>query len=725
MEYGYFSDAGREYVVTTPFPPSPFSNRLFNDSYTMDVTQRMDGGGKLVNTDFSSVPFRREENFFYVTYNGKPHILCRGNGESYSCAHRLYQTELIERFACFESRLRVFIPTEGRREIWTFSVTNTSSEPAQIGLFAAFGMPKVSMQCEAGLDAQQRFLLRTGCPWYWRYEDHQSAVARQTYDYILPDRKPTSGECDRLRFFGCDYTEGIPRAVAQGYCENGRFQQDRTDPIGALHHSFSLAPGQTATVHYQIGSEKTLDSVYAIADSFPDVEAELSRLRSLWEARCSVLTVETPNQELNYLTNYWFKRQMINFARHNRGGTYCPIRNQLQDQLGYAMLDPEEALRRTIKLVERQHFNGYLKQYYNTDGKPDDKLCLMEHSDSYIWLILCVIEVVEKTGDVTNYQLPVGYMDSERKEPLLTHLVKAARFMANRLGSHGLCLMLDGDWSDPVNGPGHKGKGESGWNSMAFVYALQRLLHVFPDAELTAVRDRLTENINTHLWSGSWYAAGINDDGIPYGVPTDTQGQKFLNTQTWAVISGVATGERLEQVVSTIESMQRPFGYVLLDPPFTSYNPIWGRVSAKQSGTTENGSVYCHAVMFKILGDCIRGDGELAADTLLRMLPTNPDHGPEKSRQCPLYWANYYFGMPGENFGFSSYHYRSGTVAWHFWTLTEYILGLRCSATDGVQCDPCLPKAWHNAKVTRRFGGKVYTLTIQNSIPLLTERIDN
>lgn len=722
QEYGHFEDEGRAYVVTTAYPPSSFDNHLFNDEYRVMLNQRMEGESIRMAPNFANDKHKNGDNHFYATYNGKPYILCRGQGDTYRCEHRLYQTELTERFENLEVSVRMFVPTKGKREIWTIKVTNLGKETAEIGTFAAFPFAKITMQCEARGDARGRFIYRTGLPGYHKYEDYERCKSQICFDYVISDIKPTSYECNRLRFFGCDYTEGMPAAVVNGKCGGGSYEQDWVAPLGVTHHAFTLAAGESASVSLQIGRTATMEEMYEIADNFPNVEEELDALKALWEKRCSVLTIETPDTELNYLTNYWLKRQLAYFTRLNRGGTYCPIRNQLQDYLGYAILDPEFALERTIRILERQDFNGHIKQYYNTDGAADWGLCLLRHSDACIWLILCTIEVVEKTGDASVYDRPVPYKDSPLGESILTHLFKAARYMATQMGEHGLCLMLDGDWNDPVNGPGRKGKGESGWNSMAFAYALDRLLAIKPDAYLESVRDALKENINKHLWDGEWYAAGINDDGIPYGVHTDEEAQKFLNTQTWSIISGVATGEKLDKVVKTIESMKVPFGYRLIDPPFTKYNPIWGRVSAKQPGTTENGSVYCHSVMFKILGDCLRSDGEDAYNTMMSMLPTNPDHDPSWTRQIPIYYSNYYFGYPSENFGLSSLHYRTGTVAWHFWVLLEYMIGFHAGASTGIEIKPCLPKAWDHVKVTRRYGGKVYTLTIDGDKHELIEQ---
>ncbi len=720
MEYGKFTDGGKAYVVTSPYTPNPYINKLFNDEYHIEVTQRLEGGGIGMAQNYASFPMKDADNHFYAAYNGKPFILARGGGKKYLCEHRLHQTELYEAFANFESRIRVFIPAKGQNEMWTVTLTNTGEERATLSAFTAFPFAQPPMSAEARFDEQGNFLYLTGHPYYTRYEEKEKAMEKASVRYIAASRRPDSYECDRPRFYGSDYTEGMPVAVQNGKCENGAYELDRVPPMGVMQHTFSLAPGESGSVHFVIGREKTIEDIREKFYIFPDIEEECNKVQKMWEERCDAFTVETPDENLNILTNYWLKRQLTYFARLNRGGTYCPVRNQLQDYIGYSLLDPDEALRKTVLILKRQHHDGFLKQYYNTDGAPEARLCLLRHSDSYIWLILAAIEVIEQTGNKDNYMLPVEYKDSPVKEPIIEHLLKAARYMATQRGERGLCLMLDGDWNDPVNGPGRGGRGESGWNSMAFVYALERLLAICPDEALAKTRLEIMDAVNAHLWDGDHYAAGINDDGVVYGVNGDKDAKRFLNTQSWAIISGIATGERLKKTVATVEQMKTPFGYVLIDPPFAEYSPIWGRVSVKQKGTTENGSVYCHSVMFKIFSDCLRGDGEAAADTMLRLLPTNPDNPPEKNRQIPIYYPNYYFGYDDENFGHSSCHYRTGTVAWHIWVLLGYMIGFR-AGTDGVEVKPCLPESWKHVKLTRRFGGKTYTLTVKNGKAKLTE----
>ena len=713
MTLGQFADGGKAYVINTPFTPTPWTNILFNTEFELEITQRLEGGGRIMFPNYSSATFNGADNKFYISVDGKNYACCRGQGANFQCEHRLYQTEISEEFDGVIVKIRIFVPVAGAKEFWTVTLENTSNCEKNIAFYSYFPFAYPGhMSYEARYDEQYGFIYQTGFHGYTKYEDKANAEAKTRYRYCISNEKPNSYECNKQRFFGCDDTSVMPEAVKNGKCANGSCELETC--VSVMQHVVCLKPQEERQIHLTLGTETKIEKVQEIAANFPDVSEELDKIKAFWETKTSRFMIDTPNTDLNYLTNYWLKRQLVYLTKLNRGGTYCPIRNQLQDYLGYSLIDPDDAYRMAEKIVERQHLDGYIKQWYNTNGAPDNGLCLVKHSDPYIWLIICLIEIVHKTGDASLFKKPIGYIDSPVKEPLIVHLKKAAYYMLTQIGEHGLCLMLDGDWNDPVNGPGHLGKGESTWNSMALCYAIERLNEVDFDANLDNARKKMLDAINEHCWDGDRYVAGLDDNGNKYGCEADNEAKKFLNAQTWGIICGAATGDRLEKCVATVETMKNDFGYVLIDPPFSEYNPTWGRVSLKQCGTTENGSVYIHAVMFKAMSDCVRGDGNAALNTILSVLPTSETHGPEKSLQAPIYYSNYYFGKRDENYGRSSFVYKSGSVAWHFWVLLEHIFGMNTSAINGVTLKPNIPDSWNNATLTRTFAGQEYTVEISD-----------
>lgn len=719
MQYGSFTDGGRAYTIHTPFTPTPWFNRLCNSEMLLEITQDLRGGGKLVHEDYSTEPFNDADNRFYISVNDTHYQLCRGQGSGFSCEHRLYQTTVTETFGSVQAQVSVFLPAHGRREYWTFRLSNQGQAPADVSLYSVFPFLRPEyMAFETEMDLEHGMMYYSGFPYYIKYDEKEEKEQQIRYRYIAFDTAPASWEGRKQRFFGGYEAAGIPVAVRNGGCQNGKGEFIDAC-IGAMQHRFHLAPGQSETYHLVLGIEKSREEMFKAFRVFPDVEDERRKARAVWEKRCAMFRIDTPDQELNALTNYWLKQQLFYLAVHNRGSTDASMRNQLQDYMAYALIEPKDAFNRMVRVLERQHFDGYYKSHYSTDGGPERGLQRNHFSDQYIWIVMCIVQLIESTGNRALYQVPVGYMDSPEKEPVLTHLRKAAHYMSRQLGAHGLCLLLDGDWNDPINGPGRKGRGESMWNSAALCYAISLLNEVAYDAELDAVRKRLMDAVNTHCWDGAWYATGLDDDGQLYGAKS-TDGQKFLNAQTWAIISGIATGERLEKTIQTIESLRVPFGYLIMDPPFTAYNPIWGKVSLKQQGTTENGSVYNHAVMFKAYADCVRGDAESARQTVLSILPGNPDNPPEHNCQIPIYYSNYYVGRRNENFGISSCAYSTGTVSWHFYVILQAMFGFRTKSDGTVSLSPCLPEAWKNASMERVVGNTRYSLRFTDGKPSLT-----
>ena len=234
----------------------------------------------------------------------------------------------------------------------------------------------------------------------------------------------------------------------------------------------------------------------------------------------------------------------------------------------------------------------------------------------------------------------------------------------------------------------------------------------YTDDELSAIADRLDAAMNEHAWDGNWYLAGIDDEGRPYGTHKDPEAKEFLNAQSFAILAGIARGERLEKVVKSFESLHIDTGYLLFAPEFNEYNAVWGRISAKNPGTAENGCAYCHGTMFKAASDIARGDADAAFETLYSVLPINPKNPTEQNLQSPTFIPNFYFSLPGANFGRSSLSYGTGSVAWFLWMMVEYIAGIRHTG-DGVAVEPHFPTGWKKITASRRYRGELREYEIE------------
>ena len=658
MKMHEFKENGKCLSVYTEKTPTAWFNMLFNDEYVLNASQRMCGASFSVK-EYKQIPVMAAEKYFYVKIDGEIYKLCAGRGKSYECRHYLHKTVVYEDFGVFSSSITCFVPAEGRRELWRIKLLSEKKQKAEI--FAGFPFENIDcqgMECrfDAGCDA----FIKTCFPYYITLDEHEKAAKNIQRTFVKSSLNCDSFECNQQRFFGGDDPYDIPDMVknGKGTCKSSEFEKC----IAAFCHKVT------------VDGEKSIE--YLISDisdnkdfgktEFPDFEAELLRAERCWNNKISSFFVSCSDKKLEYMTNYWLKKQVIYLTKFNRGGVYCPVRNQLQDALGYSMVDAKDAFGYALKVLIRQEETGYLKQWYMTDGSQDTGLCRLSHSDAPIWLVICMTEIIKQTGDMMLFDKKVRYKDSEKEDTILEHLKKAITYMSTQLGAHGLCLMKDGDWTDPINAAGHLGKGESVWNTLALIYAAKRLNEIAEDESIIGLINKLTEKVNTYCWDGDRYIVGFNDDGIPFGKSGDKEGALFINTQAWALMAGVCDGIRTDKVRKTIDELRTEYGYRLLMPAFSEYNRIWGKISVKQKGATENGSVYSHATAFKAYADCVAGDFDAAIKTLENLMPK------DDAIQAPMYLPNYYFGLDGDNFGRSSCVFSSGAPAWVLWIMKKY-----------------------------------------------------
>ena len=714
-----FSSEGSVLEIHTPDTPSEWINYLFNDNYQTEVSQTLQGRSSMVDC-YKKTEYTKGQRYFYLLNHNTGECFCpaaqpyRSEPDSYICEHGLYYTRLTSEKNGLVFSAKIFVPKSKPCEIWELTVTNTSSENADISVFSALPFENdgpMGGECRY----EDGYIYKYSFPYHVFYDDKKKVENNKAYYFMYSDEPPASYDGSSQRFFGCANRNMIPAAVRNGSCSNTDFEGDSDYFMAAAQHRIKLDSGMSKTFHIVIGTAADKTEIRRFINEL-NIDEEWESVKSQWEKYVRAVMIETPDKMLDTMVNFWVKKQVILLTRLNRMSVYCPVRNQLQDALGYSVIEPEKALEFALKVLRRQQYDGFLKQWYMTDGSPDEKLCLIKHSDAPVWLIICLVEIINQCGDAALYDRPEGYIDSDDSESVYTHLMKAAEYLGGAVGAHGLCLMLDGDWTDPINGAGRLGKGESVWLSMAAVYAVSRLREVCEyrqDADackkLDEIKIRLTDAINTHCWCGRHYVCGFDDNGIAFGKSGDKEGEIFLNTQTWALISGVASGKRKDDVIRAIDSLETEFGSLLLKPAFKGWNDTWGRISIKQAGTTENGSVYCHASMFKAYADCITGSGDRAYRTISASLPTNPANPPEHNLQCPIFIPNYYFGLKDSpNYGISSCNYGTGSAAWFMWVVIRNILGIKRSI-NGIKTEPTLPEGWNNCRVT--LGGKVYDIS--------------
>lgn len=271
-----------------------------------------------------------------------------------------------------------------------------------------------------------------------------------------------------------------------------------------------------------------------------------------------------------------------------------------------------------------------------------------------------------------------------------------------------------------MNMVGYQGRGVSGWLTVAAAHAMQLWAGVCEDSGRPAAAQRwraaaqqLNDAANRHLWDGDWFARGITDDDVVFGVKADTEGRIYLNPQSWALLSGAASAEQRARMLAAIEAqLDTPHGVSMFAPPYSRMRDDVGRVTQKHPGSAENGAVYNHAASFYVHALYGCGEGDRAFSALRRMIP-GPDEADLLQRgQLPVFIPNYYRGAHQQlprTAGRSSQLFNTGTAAWAYRCVIEGLCGLRGTA-QGLRVAPQLPSHWDRLDAEREFRGAQFTL---------------
>jgi cellobiose phosphorylase len=445
---------------------------------------------------------------------------------------------------------------------------------------------------------------------------------------------------------------------------------------------------------------------------------------------CDRTVVATGDVQADRWMNVWLKHQLRFVARWGRviGRGFRDI---LQDTFAHRITEPGIARQCLKEVFSKQFPSGKCIRAWRL---PIAILDLQDYADSPSWMIMALSMYLKETADFALLDEDVPYLnpDDPYSDPTSSatvweHVVLAQRYLLAERGRHGLSRIHYGDWCDTMNGVGARGEGESVMLSMQVKWGCDLLAELADRLgkadvadEMRAGSKALAKAISDCAWDGAWYLRAFDDDGLAVGSANppagdNGEGRIFLNPQSWALIAGLADGQRAASAVAAVgEHLDTGYGCTLHDPPFTALRPRIGQMTAMTPGFYENGSVYVHGNCFWIHALAVSGRGEPAWQALRAILPDTPNK-PNTDTE-PFVIPNYYIGpaVPRRmqrNLYLSGW--RTGSAAWLYVTMLEDILGLRAEY-DGLAIDPHLPAGWTRVTVSRPFRGELYEVAIDN-----------
>ncbi len=276
---------------------------------------------------------------------------------------------------------------------------------------------------------------------------------------------------------------------------------------------------------------------------------------------------------------------------------------------------------------------------------------------------------------------------------------------------------LRADWNDCLN----LGGGESSMVSFIHYWAIKNFLNVaqelqrFDDVEkYNLMAEKVKNSCEKILWDGNWYIRGFTKEGEKIGSNDAEEGKIFLNAQSWAVLSGVASKERALKAMDAVDKyLYSKYGLHLLWPAYSKPNDDIGYVTRVYKGIKENASIFSHTNPWAVIAECKLGRGNKAMKYYDAILPYNQNDIIEIREAEPYSYCQFIMGKDHSAFGRARHPWLTGTASWFYTAVTKFILGIR-PTFEGLEIDPCIPSQWKGFNVIRKWRGAVYNISVNN-----------
>ena len=759
MKFGYFDDQAKEYVITRPDTPLSWSNYLGTTEYGAIITNNAGGygfyqsgaRGRFLRLRFNSVPMDQPGRYFYLRD--------RESGEYWSaswqpvaktldeyistCRHGTAYTIIESLYSNISTKATYFVPLGSTFEYWRLKITNRDDRQRDLSVFTFCEFSnqwdtfqdRVNLQYSLFIirgEMTSDGLLRIAI---------QDNLTPETDDFFIHDiaRHTWMGlagaeiegfDSSREAFLGPYRGYHNPLVVEEGRSTNSTAYGDNA--CGSLNTSISLQPGESQEILIMLGigdAHTVGKSTFAEFGTLARADVEFVKLKTHWHAQLESLVVDTPDEDLNHTINVWgLYNCLVNFAWsrsaslvYNGERDGLGFRDSVQDILGVVAAIPDAARQRLELMLTGQLSNGgampIVKPFEHRPGEehaPDPE---EYRSDDCLWFFNAVPAYVKETGDIDFYNEILPFAD-QGQATVFDHLRRALEFNLERMGKNGLPCGLSADWNDTLRLGYH---GESlfvafqlrlGLTTFAEIAQLLRK----PDQESWALRERekLDASIQACAWDGDWFIWAIAEDGTVYGTHEYEEGQVYLNTQVWAVISEAATPHQAERCMQTVQDrLATPYGLMLCAPPVIKTSIDVMRAVVFNPGIKENAGIFNHTQGWGVIAACMLGDGDRAYEYYRAAMPAAYNQRAELRQIEPYVQGQTTYSTYSPRAGNARTPWLTGAAAWSYFSATQYILGIQ-PEIEGLRVDPCIPSDWKGFSANRRFRGQQYHIEVHN-----------
>jgi len=694
--------------------------------------------------------------------------------DEYECRHGQGYTVITSKLNGIKSSARYFVPLGESLEIWQMTLTNESASESDLSLFSAIEFCLWDANDDATNFQRNYSIGQVEVADDVIYHKTEYRERRDHFAYFACSEKLAGFDTMRETFQGAYHGWNEPCVVDSG--KSGNSIANGWQPIGSHHVKVHLKAGEQKQVIFILGyqenpKEDKFDppgsqiinkkrAKQALEKYLLPVNADkaFADLREYWTTLLGKMQVTTPDEHTNRMVNIWNAYQCMVTFNMSRSASYFEsgigrgmgFRDSNQDLLGFVHMIPGRARERILDIAATQLKDGGAFHQYQPLTKRGNNDVGSGFNDDPLWLVLGVAAYIKESGDWSILEEPVQYENEPGTEsPLYEHLQRSIQYTLDRLGPNNLPLIGRADWNDCLNlncfsdTPGQSfqtttnkdGKvAESVFIAGLFVLACSEMkglaehyverqksnvghltFDVRPSTFYTNAAAGMEKTAWAAGWDGDWFRRAYDDFGHVLGSKENTEGRIFIEPQGICVMAGlgVENGNAVKALNSVAEHLATPHGIVLQQPAFSQYYLHLGEISSYPPGYKENAGIFCHTNPWIMIAEAVVGRGDKAFDYYKRINPSAREEISELHKCEPYVYAQMIAGRDAATHGEAKNSWLTGTAAWNYVAITQYILGI-CPSLDGLEINPVIPEKWDGFKATRKYRGVTYHITVTN-----------
>ena len=775
MKFGHFDDEHREYVIETPKTPLPWINYLGSKEFFSLISNTCGGYTfykdakllRLTRYRYNDVPMDINGKYFYIkdgdtVWNPgwKP---TQTDLDEYECRHGIGYSKFKGVKNGVRADVLTFVPVNDNCEVSKLVVTNDSSAEKSISIFSYVEW------CLWNADDDSRNFQRNfstgevevkGSAIYHKTEYRERRNHYAVYSVNAPI---TAFDTARDSFLGLYHYAGDPEAVFNGKLTNS--MASGWSPIAAHQLDVTLKPGESKSYVFVLGyienpvedkweshnviNKKPAEALLAKYDTDAKVDAAFAELNDQWDKLLNIYTVDSSNDKVNRMVNIWNQYQCMVTFNMSRSASYYEsgigrgmgFRDSCQDLLGFVHLIPDRARERIIDIASTQFQDGRAYHQYQPLTKKGNSDIGSGFGDDPLWLIAGTSAYIRETGDATILDEMVPFDNDESvAETLMEHLRRSFGYVDTHRGPHRLPLIGRADWNDCLNlnchstqpgesfqtfGPSEGPVAESVFIGGMFVkygneYADLCDLKGLTE-EAAKVRASVAEMNEILLdsnagWDGEWFVRAYDSYGNKVGSKECEEGKIYIEPQGFCVLAGVGkeSGQAQKALDSVKQHLDTKYGVMILQPAYTVYHEELGEVSSYPPGYKENAGIFCHNNPWVSIAETVIGRGDRAFEVYKKTCPAYTEEISEIHRTEPYIYCQMVAGADAKFHGEGKNSWLTGTAAWTFVNISQYILGVY-PTLKGLSVDPCVPADFGDFSVKRIYRGVEYDITVKQN----------